>query len=33
MAMGEKVESPWSGDEESGGSDSRVVAEEVASWL
>ena len=33
VVMGEKMESRWSGVEGSGGSESRLVAEEVASWL
>ena len=33
VVMGEKMESRWSGHEGSGGSESDVVAEEVASWL
>jgi hypothetical protein len=33
VVMGEKMESWWSGDERSGGSESGLVAEEVASWL
>ena len=33
VVMGEKMESRWSGVEGSGGSKSRLVAEEVASWL
>ena len=33
VVMGEKMESRWSGVEGSGGSESRLVAEEVARWL
>ena len=33
MVMGEKMESRWSGVEGKGGSESRLVAEEGASWL
>ena len=33
VVMGEKMESRWSGDEGSGGFESGVVAEKVASWL
>ena len=33
VVLGEKMESRWSGVEGSGGSESRLVEEEVASWL